>query len=526
MGGILQLLQQHIQPFLDQPWTSLSVVLVLFLAAYRLVNWHHAGRTEHLKREKGDLEKLVAETKAQLQTIAANAAPLSLPASDPRPGPTMLEDFPKGIESWLGSVHSIETLDMYCLTSHSYYQHMFDDRSLSVDTVRILLPSEEAVDALYRGTARRLVRNAVNSAANVKAEIELASSKWEDLQILGRAKSVSIRYVDILPSFYVSVLNRSSILAGFYVASSEHGAFNGLRLAECRLEHEKADETTLRGNVSQWFNALWAVSSTEFTSNQRSNAGKFFDRLGRNYVPQLRYDEAVVNQFVTAARTAVTKSDPAILDVGCGVAEITHAFSRSMPSSELYLLDQSPEMIDLARQKVAGHTRPATLIIGDAESKAGLFRQYDVIVLTAVLHLFNDPLKYLASASASLSRNGVIAILTYDQTDLQNFLFYRLFPGFKDREDQRITSKQKLIESLSAQGLRIISNRRLAYKVAFSSAQEVEQALSLRQFSALAHLSADAFREGARLFLKLIFEEYGSGPIVFESSVSMIIAAK
>jgi len=101
------------------------------------------------------------------------------------------------------------------------------------------------------------------------------------------------------------------------------------------------------------------------------------------------------------------RADESLLDVGCGTGALLEALSASMPGARLSGVDPSPEMLELAREKLG---EGAVLKPGRAESLPFPDRHFDVVVSTNAFHYFRDPLGALEEMSRVSRPRGRLVI--------------------------------------------------------------------------------------------------------------------
>src|SRR6516162_7887227 len=86
------------------------------------------------------------------------------------------------------------------------------------------------------------------------------------------------------------------------------------------------------------------------------------------------------------ARLKGIAPDATVLDVGCGTGRITEALFDLVPAGRVLAIDQSAEMVALARERLGSRAEVWRQDVLDL----GLDRPVDAIVSTATLHWVPD----------------------------------------------------------------------------------------------------------------------------------------
>jgi ubiquinone/menaquinone biosynthesis C-methylase UbiE len=108
----------------------------------------------------------------------------------------------------------------------------------------------------------------------------------------------------------------------------------------------------------------------------------------------------------TLARLCMKPTD-SVLDVGCGTGALLYELSTRYPKARLAGIDPSPEMLAIARQRLAAGVE---LKQGWAESISYPDSTFDVVVSCNVLHYVRQPLAALRNMLRVLRPEGTVVI--------------------------------------------------------------------------------------------------------------------
>jgi ubiquinone/menaquinone biosynthesis C-methylase UbiE len=112
-----------------------------------------------------------------------------------------------------------------------------------------------------------------------------------------------------------------------------------------------------------------------------------------------------------------------LLDVGCGTGTLLEAIVSVSPCIEAVGLDPSPEMLNVARQKLCGR---AELREGCAEALPFSERRFDVVVSCSAFHYWRKPALALREISRVLEPGGRLVLTDW----CNDYLACRLFDLF------------------------------------------------------------------------------------------------
>lgn len=130
----------------------------------------------------------------------------------------------------------------------------------------------------------------------------------------------------------------------------------------------------------------------------------------------------VAEAEVEAALLRLVKDRPLghLLDVGTGTGRMAEIFSPL--AREITALDRSPEMLRIARAKLADRGITVDLVQGDFAALPLAPQSVDTIVMHQVLHFAHEPARAIAEAARVLRPGGRLLIVDFaphDQEDLR-----------------------------------------------------------------------------------------------------------
>lgn len=129
-------------------------------------------------------------------------------------------------------------------------------------------------------------------------------------------------------------------------------------------------------------------------------------------------------RYVDAQVSSLLPSNPRIVDLGCGPGLLVRDMGAHFPGADLHGFDLTPAMIDYANSDVefAG-ARPNFGVLDITKSPAPVEdHSVDLITMTAVLHVLDDPLETCAEIRRLLAPNGVFLLSDWIRQPLAKYL--------------------------------------------------------------------------------------------------------
>jgi trans-aconitate 2-methyltransferase len=120
----------------------------------------------------------------------------------------------------------------------------------------------------------------------------------------------------------------------------------------------------------------------------------------RTSAPQRAWASAVL------ARLGGISADATILDVGCGTGLVTEELLALVPEGRVLAIDQSPEMVALAKARLGDRARVWRQDVLELE----LDEPADVVISTATLHWVRDHDRAWARLARALRPGGVLEV--------------------------------------------------------------------------------------------------------------------
>lgn len=169
-------------------------------------------------------------------------------------------------------------------------------------------------------------------------------------------------------------------------------------------------------------------SSPGTAAADRATAAKarFWDKVAHKYAAASIADMAGYETTLARTRTLLTPSHR-VLEIGCGTG--TTALRLGPCCGHLVATDVSPEMIAIARKKLAAAPQPS-LEFQVADADAPVFGEacHDVVVAFNVLHLVSDLDAALTSALSALAPGGLLISKTPCLSDMSPLISRVLLP--------------------------------------------------------------------------------------------------
>ena len=115
--------------------------------------------------------------------------------------------------------------------------------------------------------------------------------------------------------------------------------------------------------------------------------------------------------------------EPLVVDLGCGPGLFLRDVAQRVPGAKLHGFDLTQAMIDYARALDFGASTAAFEVLDIVEQPLPFADgSVDLMGLTAVLHLFNDPFGFLAKVLKALKPTGTLLLRDWVRRPLSDYL--------------------------------------------------------------------------------------------------------
>jgi 2-polyprenyl-3-methyl-5-hydroxy-6-metoxy-1,4-benzoquinol methylase len=133
---------------------------------------------------------------------------------------------------------------------------------------------------------------------------------------------------------------------------------------------------------------------------------RFWDKLARKYAADPVADPIGYERSLARTREFL-RPNQRVLEIGCGTGST--ALRLAEHAASLVASDISPEMIAIAREKLAAAPQPKLeFVVADADAPLGGGARYDVVLAFNILHLVSDLDATLRGVWEALDPGGLL----------------------------------------------------------------------------------------------------------------------
>ena len=146
----------------------------------------------------------------------------------------------------------------------------------------------------------------------------------------------------------------------------------------------------------------------------------------------------------------------AVLDVGCGTGAVLALLHEKYPDRRYVGLDLTPEMIEVARTKVAPGME---FVVGDAENLPFDEASFDAVLCSNSFHHYPNPAAFLAGALRVLRPGGRLILRDYTSSDPVVWLMNHVelpLARLVGHGDVRILRQREFVELAQAAGFEVL----------------------------------------------------------------------
>lgn len=146
----------------------------------------------------------------------------------------------------------------------------------------------------------------------------------------------------------------------------------------------------------------------------------------------------------------------AVLDVGCGTGAVLALLHEKYPDRRYVGLDLTPEMIEVARTKVAPGME---FVVGDAENLPFDEASFDAVLCSNSFHHYPNPAAFLAGALRVLRPGGRLILCDYTSSDPVVWLMNHVelpLARLVGHGDVRVLRQREFVELAQAAGFEVL----------------------------------------------------------------------
>jgi ubiquinone/menaquinone biosynthesis C-methylase UbiE len=188
--------------------------------------------------------------------------------------------------------------------------------------------------------------------------------------------------------------------------------------------------------------------------------GEIMDKVDYSKVAA-RYDDNLIRHQIPRDEVLaeIVKAKPAkVLDLGCGTGTNLAAQQKYFDGAEIEWigLDPSPEMLSVARSKVAN----TTFFKGFAEAIPFAPHYFDYVVSRFAVHHFSDKEKALQEIHRVLRPGGTFKIVNIAPDLSPDWWIFRYFPETREIDQRRFWSVETIKKRMQTLGFLVTVTER------------------------------------------------------------------
>jgi len=182
--------------------------------------------------------------------------------------------------------------------------------------------------------------------------------------------------------------------------------------------HEYSEEEILQANIEKY---------------QRDDIVKFYEDFEEPRYTYIEY-QIILAAVLKALREELGRPVKAV-DMCGGAGKAAFVIKSIQPDSEVFLVDLSEKMLNIARQRAAKlGLHDLNIVQADAFSFLEQDVEYDLFVYSSALHHFKDPVNLLKVSAGRMHTKGMIVTIA-DPTTLIKSRRYRFFQFLATNRD-------------------------------------------------------------------------------------------
>lgn len=193
--------------------------------------------------------------------------------------------------------------------------------------------------------------------------------------------------------------------------------------------------------------------SKSYSEKIKEQTIRTFDLLADGYDVSLSGHNPRKNYARIIEKIELNESS-ALLDVGCGTGEILSRIATENPNVQLYGLDMSPKMLQIAMNKDV--KKKIRYVCGDAEKLPFEENKFDILLTSEAFHHYPNPEKALEEFCRVLKPKGKLILCDmYRPAGVRHFMNFMFH--FTGTGDVKMYSKVEVLDLLQQNHFSVLS---------------------------------------------------------------------